>query len=67
MMKGPRTYATATLKSAIAGIGNMSSIDDNNQSKNLKSINKNLNKLDQISQMNWSKKDFKIEAVATGN
>jgi hypothetical protein len=33
----------------------------------MKTINKSLAKLDHISQMNWSKKDYDVDAVSIGN
>ena len=57
-----RTYASGGMHSVLAACDT-----DKKATLKIKSINKSLGKLDQISQLNWSKKDFRVEAVATGN
>lgn len=42
-------------------------IDSKTARTNLNSINKSMAKLDQISQMNWSKKDQNLDMIATVN
>lgn len=55
--------ASATVNSALG----LHSVDKKSSATYMKSINKSMAKLEQISQMNWSKKDQNLDVLATGN
>lgn len=56
-----RTYASATMKSALNGSEGKCT---GSAALTMKTINKSLAKLDFISQMNWSKKDQNLEVLS---
>ena len=55
--------ASATVNSALG----LHTVDKKSSATYMKSINKSMAKLEQISQMNWSKKDQNLDVLATGN
>ena len=64
-----RTYASATMQSALAksAYSNNTTGVDKKSTQKLRTINKSLAKLDQISQLNWSKKDLNLDALTINN
>lgn len=61
MQPTTRTYVSGNMQSAM-GAQPKNLLE---QSKHMKSINKSLAKLDQISTINWSKKDMNLEILST--
>jgi hypothetical protein len=68
---GATNRTNATIQSALHGGGaprnNSMATADKKSTQKLRTINKSLAKLDQISQLNWSKKDQNLEAVTINN
>lgn len=62
-----RTYASATMQSALGKTYSTNTGGAKKSNNKLRTINKSLAKLDQISQLNWSKKDLNLEALTINN
>lgn len=62
-----RTYASATMQSALGKTYSTNTGGDKQSNLKLKTINKSLAKLDQISQLNWSKKDLNLDSITVNN
>ena len=70
MMNNMAHQTIVTNRTASGGVATMSAFASANDSKTVRtvrSIKRSMNKLEAISQMNWSKKDVPPDYIAAGN